>query len=503
MKNSIRTKLFIQVSGIIIIFVLLTTIINSSLLEKYYIYQKKNVLIEQVNHINEINTGNYKDIAVELKKIESRYGTNISIMSSLGEIKYSSFFSVIDDAPYMVQNPQEQRPPLFPKGAPPDSKGRTVKNKEILNEDSFIEIQSDNKLNIDFLVYYSKLNNGDLIESRVFLSSISESANVANTFLLFISIILLIVGAFWAFIMANNFTKPILQMNDITRKMAKLDFSKKCNIKTMDEINQLGDSINYLSEQLEESLTELKDANEELQHDIERERKIDEMRKEFISNISHELRTPISIIEAYSEGLKLNIINNEEKKNSYCDVIMEETTKMDRLLKELLDLSQMESDYFKLDKREFKIKELIQRCYSKYERILRDNKINLYIDSIEEAIVYADSFRIEQVLNNLINNAIAHIDGDRVIRISCRNINSSVRVSVYNSGSEIPTNELEKLWISFYKTDKSRNREKGGYGLGLAIVRAIQDLHGKDYGAKNVENGVVFWFDIDKSKLSI
>ncbi|WP_315120530.1 ATP-binding protein [uncultured Clostridium sp.] len=496
MKNSIRTKLFIQISIIILIFALLTTVINSNFLEKYYVYQKKQVLIKQGDYISELSTEDYKEMAVELRTIESRYSANISIISSEGRVKYSSSFAVINDSPYMFEKPDKEFPEEKPIKPFPREKPHEIKEREVINKNSFIELQTDKMLNGDFLVYNRELDNGDVLDIRVFLNSISESAKVANTFLFLISLILLVIGGFWAFIMANNFTKPILQMNEITRDMAALNFSKKCNIKTMDEINQLGDSINYLSEQLEQSLTELREANEELQHDIERERKIDEMRKEFISNISHELRTPISIVEAYSEGLKLNIIRDEKKKNYYCDVIMEETGKMDKLLRELLDLAQMEGEYFKLNKSEFNIKELINSCYLKYQEIFKNKKINAYIDVKEEVLVYADSFRIEQVLNNLINNAIAYIDGERVIKITCEKNKDHVKVSIFNTGPQIPKDELDKLWISFYKTDKSRNRGKGGYGLGLSIVRAIQQLHGSDYGAENLEDGVVFWFHI-------
>jgi signal transduction histidine kinase len=241
----------------------------------------------------------------------------------------------------------------------------------------------------------------------------------------------------------------------------------------------------------------LTEANRKLLEDIERERRIDEMRREFISNVSHELKTPISLIQGYAEGLKENVNEDEENKNFYCEVIADEAGKMGKLVGELLDLSQIEAGTFKLDKINFEISRLAAKVMEKYKPIFLEKKIDCALEEEPGLIVFADRFRTEQIIVNYLNNAINHVDQKKLINISIKSFQNKARVSVYNSGRPISPELSDKIWESFYKVDKARTRAYGGTGLGLSIVKAIQEMDNNRYGVLNRDGGVEFWFELD------
>lgn len=246
----------------------------------------------------------------------------------------------------------------------------------------------------------------------------------------------------------------------------------------------------------------LNDRNEQLEQDIDYERKIDKMRREFVSSVSHELKTPIFLIQGHAEGLRDNVADNENKRSFYCGVIMDEAEKMSILVRDLLDLSNIESGKFPINRIQFNVSVFISEIVSKYERILAEKGIEADIAIDGEYMAYADPVRIEQVMVNLMNNAIDHIDGSKKIRLTVRPEGNKVRVSVYNSGRPIPEESLDKIWSSFYKVDKARRRDLGGTGLGLSIVRAIMEAHAGEYGVTNLKDGVLFWFQMDLNFIS-
>ena len=301
---------------------------------------------------------------------------------------------------------------------PPDQPPNIDKVNEYTEGEYTFETRRDLQLNIDFLTLVTKLSNGDILAIKVPLVSIKESVDIANKFIVITGIIIIILGSIWAYMFSRKFTKPILELNNIARNMAKFNFSQKYNVRGKDEIGQLGQSVNYLSGELDRAITELNIKNKKLEEDIERERKIDEMRKEFVSSVSHELRTPLSVIQGYAEGLISNVTESEEDRKFYCDVIMKETDKMNKLVKDLLNLSQIESGYFHIEKTEFNITSLIEYVLNKYKTIFTEKNIQIQFELDESCIVYGDMVRIEQILTNYINNAINHIDGDRIIKIS-------------------------------------------------------------------------------------
>ena len=487
MKISLRTRLFLAISGLIVFFVLFSLLLNSQFLGRYYIGQKQAILIESKEMIDKLYQGDPEAIALELEGLERNRGLNISILGPDYEMKYNSSFRIFN--PEFRRRPLERLP--LPHPMQVEIQGLAV-GKYI------IDVVTDPRLKTNFLALAARLRNGEILVLSTPIAAINESAAIAGRFSMFTGLITIVLGGIAVFLFAKRFTKPILELNDIAQEMSKLDFSKKYPVQSDDEVGQLGKSINSLSDQLDKAISELKEANEKLREDIERERKIDKMRKEFISNVSHELKTPIALIQGYAEGLKLNVIEDEENRNYYCDVIMDEADKMNRLVKDLLDLSQIESGYIKLEKTEFDISSFVDHVLEKYRPIFMEKGIRLDVKKNENLIVSGDFIRVEQVLVNYLNNALNHVDDNKFIEIEVTSRDDKVRVSVFNSGKAIPADSLDKIWTSFYKVDKARTRAYGGTGLGLSVVRGILEAHHNAYGAENKDNGVVFWFEIDR-----
>lgn len=413
MNKSIRSKLFISISILLIFFIFLLWILNNLYLEQYYINKKKNTLKQNAKKLADMYKGNIKDIQDELDRTANITGSNIDIRSKDGTPLYSSARRPPEEK--NIINNNGLRPRLKP---PVDQPPYIDKVNEYTQGQYTFETRRDVQLKIDFLTLATKLNNGDILAIRVPLVSIKESVNIANTFIVITGIMIIFLGSIWAYMFSRKFTKPILDLNSIARNMAKFNFTQKCSINGKDEIGQLGQSFNYLSGELDRAISELNIKNKKLQEDIEKERKVDEMRKEFISSVSHELRTPLAVIQGYAEGLISNVTESEEDRKFYCDVIMKETDKMNKLVKDLLNLSQIESGHFHIEKTEFNITALIEYVLNKYKSIFIEKNIQVQFQFDENCTVYGDRVRIEQILTNYINNAINHIDDHRTIKIS-------------------------------------------------------------------------------------
>ena len=327
------------------------------------------------------------------------------------------------------------------------------------------------------------------------LSSVGESVRLANQFLLYVGIIAAAIGGLVIYLTARQISKPIYRLSNLSERMSNLDFEAKYEPEKheMEEIQVLGNSMNTLSERLEETISELKSANNQLTKDIEEKTKIDEMRKEFIANVSHELKTPIALIQGYAEGLQEGMGEEKESRDYYCDVIVDEANKMNQMVKQLLTLSSLESGNDKPVMDRFNLTELIKGVVNASKILIEQNQIQVEFDDQTPVYVWADEFKIEQVVTNYLSNAIHHIDGEKKIIIRMIPENGLVRVSVFNTGTPIPEEAIPNLWTKFYKVDKARTRAYGGTGIGLSIVKAIMDAHNQQYGVKNWENGVEFW----------
>ncbi len=331
------------------------------------------------------------------------------------------------------------------------------------------------------------------------VAGIQDSARLSNRFLAYVGVIVLIIGSVTMMFLTRRLTSPILSLAKISEKMSRLDFETRYTGNTQDEIGILGNSMNILSEKLEETIGELKAANNELQRDIRQKEKVDEMRKEFIANISHELKSPIALIQGYAEGLTEGMAEDPENREYYCEVIADEANKMNKMVQQLLTLTALEFGSDELLMERFDIVDLIRGILNSSKILIEQKNASIYFNEEGPVYVWADEFKIEEVFTNYLNNALNHLDGAKRIEIRLAKSEEEVKVSVFNTGQPIPEEDLPKLWTKFYKVDKARTREYGGSGIGLSIVKAIMESHQKGYGVENREDGVVFWFTLDCS----
>ncbi|MCD7863223.1 MAG: HAMP domain-containing histidine kinase [Lachnospiraceae bacterium] len=329
--------------------------------------------------------------------------------------------------------------------------------------------------------------------------SISESAELSNRFLIGIGISAGLIAAIIGWITSSRISKPILKLADISERITHLDFEAKYTGKDKNEIGVLGQNMNALSESLEETISQLKTANNELKRDLEQKTAIDEQRQELLSNVSHELKTPIALIQGYAEGLKDGIADDPETLNEYLDVILDESERMSRMVKSLMSLNELEEGRDSFTMERFDIAELVRNYLSSAEILIEDSGAALTLNCPQSLYAWGDEFKVEEVVMNYVSNATHYVCGDdKRIEVNVEDTGKQVRISVYNSGSHIPEESLSRIWEKFYKVDKARTRTYGGSGVGLSIVKAIVEGMGQQYGVDNVEDGVRFWFTLEK-----
>lgn len=356
----------------------------------------------------------------------------------------------------------------------------------------------DNRIGSNYLELLGKSDSGLYVYLRMNYQSMNESIGIFNRFLLYIGTGIMVIGVMFMVFFGNSFAKPIMQIAEIAKRMSELDFDAKYTVSTEDEIGVLGSSINALSENLQYTISELKTANNELKKDIEKKTQIDEMRKEFLSNVSHELKTPIALIQGYAEGLQDNINDDLESRQFYCEVIIDEARKMNEMVKKLLSLNQIEFGDDQVQIERIDIVSLIKNVMQSVMLLTEQKGAKLSFDKEYGAVyVWADEYMLQQVVTNYISNAIHYVEGENKIEISLEKKEEKLQVKVFNTGKQIPEEDLEKIWIKFYKVDKARTREYGGNGIGLSIVKAVMEAMNGRYGVTNKENGVEFWFEVD------
>ena len=329
------------------------------------------------------------------------------------------------------------------------------------------------------------------------LASIRESVDLSNRFLAYVGIAALVLGSVIIYFVSKTVTSPVLKLSEIAERMSNLDFDAKYEGHSQDEIGVLGNSVNVLSDRLKDAIGELKSANNQLQKDIEQKVQIDEMRKEFIANVSHELKTPIALIQGYAEGLTEGIAEDPDSRDYYCGVILDEANKMNKMVRQLLTLTALEFGNDQVSVERFDLVELIQGVLSSAGILIQQKEAKVEFQSDHPVYVWADEFKIEEVVTNYVSNALNHLDGDKRIWIRIEELGDHVKVTVGNNGEHIPEADLPNIWTKFYKVDKARTRAYGGSGIGLSIVKAIMDSHHREYGVENVDNGVEFWFTLD------
>lgn len=462
----IRLKIFLVMLLMVIIIVAGFAITNTVYLEKFYITNKKQKLVQVGNFILDPN------YIVDFRNLEMQNNAEILIKKSDQLDKYylrkqMSFKEV------------EQIQQAFKKNT------------------SIFKIITFNDYRGKALVLFMPYKTNRYIEIITPLNLIEEGLDISIKYHFQIIMLAFMLGLVAAFIFSKAIVAPILELKEITQKIAKLDFSRKFDKNRNDEIGELGKAINKMGETLKQNIDEINKANTKLKQDIEKEKELDKLRKEFVAYVSHELKTPIAIIQGYSQGLMENVAT-EEDKNFYCEVIIEEAYKMDTLVQELLLMSKIEAGYFKMETSETDIYPLIKDIIDKYSSY-DDSTIQYSGDKSIEVV--CDEKYIDRVLDNFISNAIKYKTGDRKIFLTVDDLGNKYRITVSNESNNLNEKDLENIWTPFIRLESSIGKE--GHGLGLAIIAGILKKHNSDFGVYlSQENGarmVNFWFELDKA----
>ncbi len=500
---SIRFKLTMTLMGIIIIIIFSLWFINRTFLADYYLQSKIDSLGKTYEEINNTfkeskdQSADSSQITLKLERLVENRNVSVYIITASDR-----WFNVFEWAPTKDDNGNyneryEQIRRIAKDYLFETNPGGRTKDR-LEHTDSYdIYSNFDSRIESRYVDLIGDLIDENTILIRTNLESMKESVETANKLLAYVGFISVLIASAIMFYVSRRFTKPILELADISKKMSDLNFEIKYPVTTNDEIGELGGSINILSEKLEKTFTELKNANNELLTDIQNKIQIDEMRKDFLSNVTHELKTPIALIQGYAEGLSDNINEDADSREFYCEVIIDEAKKMNQMVKKLLSLNQIESGSNQVNIERFDLVALIRSVLSSSEILFHQKEVLLHFEQTEPVYVWSDEYMTEEVVTNYISNALNHVDGAKIIEIKLIQHDGVVRVAVFNTGANIPEEDIENIWIKFYKVDKARTREYGGSGIGLSIVRAIMTSLNQKYGVINHDTGVEFWFELD------
>ena len=440
--------------------------------------------IEQAYNTAEFNS--------TLDQVEKQFDSNIEIYTKDGRFIYSTA-AMTDPLPADLSKAPtvDEKYKLTYQTVDGEISGHTRGFLLRTYNSSHVEIQ--------FLDIYGYLPGGERVEINMQVSQLSTMGRV-YLIISFVAIMMsMALALFMIMLYIRRFTRPIKQMCVTTDKMAKLDFSEKCPEAKVVEISQLSESINQLSDSLDTALNDLQQKNEKLLEDIENERTIDNLRQTFISGISHELKTPIAIIQGYAEGAKMFYeAGDAENANAYCTIIMDEATRMNNMILKLLEITKYDSGAYEPVREDFRLRQFVQDWFDRNGSILSEKQVTAVNLIPEDWFGNGDTVILASVVNNYLSNALSHVEGENRIEAAAEEVDGKYRVYIFNTGKQIAGKDIDKIWTSFYRADKSLSRSQGRFGLGLAIVASVQKLHGEQYGVENMENGVRFWFDVRK-----
>lgn len=495
MKKSITTKLFVITFTVFILFLSLNFLFQTAFFEKFYLNKKINNLNKNMNQFTLQYASDMSDSEGTFKlmnNFEIQNNSKVIILDQGGTFKFIQKGNTNSNSSAMAEINKVVKEWTSSSEKLKELKDRKVPLTYVTQEDL-----SGNKN----IVCISPITSNGELSSIIFsvgsLQPISEASSVINELYIYIYIGAIIILFVLSFVYSNMITKPLKNLNSSAMKIAKFDFSEKIKVNSDDEMGNLGKTLNFLSDNLDSALKELKTSNEQLKEDIEKERKLEKLRKEFVAGISHELKTPISVIKGYAEGLKDNVAQGEDR-DYYTDVIIDESDRMTKLVSDMLDLAQLESGSFRLKMETFFIDDFMDAILKKYSSLFEEKEIKLVKNIDKNIEVKGDRFRIEQVIVNYITNAIKNTKEQGEIKVILEDKETYALIKVENEGGNIEKAEMENIWDKFYKVDKSRNRTEGGTGLGLAICKNILLLHESKFGVENIENGVRFYFTLNK-----
>lgn len=460
--KSIAFKLWAGMMMLVVIVLILLWFFQIVFLESFYMNHRINSIKSRgINIIEDIDSITTEELKDRLDSFIYDYNCSIDYMDSNANNIYSN--SPDRRMPMMMNSKLELLERIL--------SGETVTTK--LSHPRF----NNNYMAIGIPVMSENTITGALLINMP-IAPVKDTTEILKKQLIYISIILFVTALIISFLMSRSFVRPIHQITQAADEMASGNLSVRLKIKSKDEIGKLSRAINHLGVELS---------------------KIEQLRRDFIANVSHELRTPLSLIRGYAETIRDVTGNNEEKRLRQLGVIVEETDRLSRIVDDILDLSQMQSNEICLSIIYFNVNDTILNVKSRYDILCDKLGVTIHVESVGSTLVKGDEIRIQQVLHNLINNALSYSEAGSFININTQVNNSIVRIEVSDTGEGISPDEISFIWERYYKGDKEGGK-RVGTGLGLAIVKNILEAHNSEHGVKSVKGeGTTFWFELEKA----
>ncbi|MFZ5965768.1 MAG: sensor histidine kinase [Bacillota bacterium] len=501
--KGIRNKFWLSITSLVLAILLLIWLLQVGLLNKFYINERRSTLLNEANRIASLILETKDDtflseaVVDEIHSFTSSVNARILILDRTSDVLFMNGFDKIDPRKGEEDRFQKRYTAFLSKdeeikvligkkqsffvlknfvrlNEPPEEKGMSIHDGAPKN----LNVQPVNEalMIVGVPILDGKNNVGNVIITSP-LAPIEETISILKKQLTFISIFSLAIGTFLALFLARFFTKPIVNITEVSREIAKGNFDASVAIKSDDEIGVLGETINNMAKQLN---------------------KIEQLRKDLIANITHELKTPISLVKAYAELVKEMDNMDVNEKKQYLQVIVEESDRLNNMIEDILYLSKMESGYSNLTADIFSLEELVHCVIEKLAYFIRQKNIevNLELESKSNEI-YGDKDKLYQVFYNIINNAIQYSHDGGKIMIKAFESNDALRIEIIDNGSGIPAEDLPYIWDRFYKVDKSGTRNQSGTGLGMSIVKNILEAHDFRYGIESEPGkGTKVWIEI-------
>ena len=490
-KVALSRRLYAAVAAVLLLVMVLIITATYEGLDYIYLIHGAIQAAWASREIEDVINGSPDDFAEEMDAIELNYIITVELTDPRGVLVYASDFKGrFSTPPYgsgSIALPESERRQYTEDASLGENNGTSYSVGTI----------AAGSRDLNYIRFEKKLGNGADITIYKLRSDADSAARIAVAFISIVTVLVAFAALVLIVLFIRRSTKPLEEMGTVTKNMSQLDFSRKCEDSNIEEISVLAESINEMSDSLENALSDLRAKNAKLQLDYEQEKTIEQLREVFISGMSHELKTPIAIIQGYAEGLGMFIEEGDlDTAKEYCDTIVTEADRMNTLVMKLLEISRYQSGAYEPVYERVDIRSVVSEWFARNEKKLADMGITAVNDIPEGTALSCDRTLVATIVNNYLSNAVSHADGDKVIRASAaRGDKGVVRVSVFNTGAQIAEKDITKIWDSFYRADKSLSRSQGRFGLGLSIVAAIQKMHGMDFGVLNHAHGVEFWFE--------
>ncbi len=475
--KSILSKLWLSTTSLVIGILVIIWLFQIGFSEHMHIQNIKSTLLEEGKKMATIIESSDDAIVISQDLIDEIDTFTTSVNAKIIIIDIDKNLLYDDNSPFS----RTRNIDLLPK---PDNK--PSKPLSFINEinKQKVFVKQHQYLNGDFIIVGLPIFNANSeFLGTILLNSpllpIKETVSILIRQLTIISLASLIIGSLMALLLAKQFTKPILQITDTARKIAKGDFEANVQIKDKNEIAVLGDTINDMAIQLG---------------------RIEKFRRDFIANISHELKTPISLIRAYSELIMDFSEDTSKETNQHLQIIIDESERLNSMVEDILYLSQMEAGYSKPNIMQIPLLNLISSVIRKLSILASQKDITFHLDIEDKEIeIPADENKMYQVFFNLISNAINYSHHGGKIEIKAASIENVIHIEIIDTGEGIPAEDLPYVWDRFYKVDKSRKRDASGTGLGMSIVKNILEAHDFEYGIQSDINlGTTIWINVKR-----